>query len=463
MKNLLKTLGITVLVVILLTWVLPSSNFDGYNVTKGAILPTGLWDIFSGIGVSIAYFWQPGVFLLLVGGLYGVLKDTGALAGIVEKVKKIAKGNEKLFLVITMAIFMQTTAFTGIYFPLVVFVPLFIAIILAMGYSKFTALVCTAGSIVIGSISTIFNAQVNNVLYINGLSYFWYKIALLVLSLLITGFFIWKTAESKKSRKAENVTAEMKFLEEENKKKPAKLWPAFTGFGLLYAFFILGMTPWYQLFETRIFIDWHQTIMDIKIGNFYIFKNILGQTVVPFGQWSIVEGAVAIALIAIILALVYKVKWETALTNFINGVKKALPIAALVVLINVVVIFTLNSGFYITIINYLVGLTDKMNTLTMAINAFFGSALVIDNLYISDYLLSITSMLLNSEGTMPLLMIITQTMYGTAMLIAPTSLILIAGLAYLDVPYTKWLKYIWRLLLGLMLVIGIVLTVILLV
>jgi len=462
-KNLLKTLGITILVVILLTWILPSSTFDGYNVTKGIIVPTGIWDIFSAIGVTIAYFWQPGVFLLFVGGLYGVLRSTGALAGVVNKVKQMAKGNEKIFLLITLAIFMKTTAFTGVSFPLIVFVPLFIAIILAMGYSKLLALLCTVGSIIIGSLSTINNTYINEVLHINGLSYFWYKIALLVLSLVLTGFYVWKTAEMKKGRKSENVTEEMKFLDEESTKQGAKLWPAFTAFGLLYVVFILGLTSWTQIFGTEMFMKWHSTIMDIKIGNFHIFQNILGQTIVPFGQWNIVECITVIGLITLILVFIYKVKMKDMLTNFLNGVKKALPIAALVVLINVVVIFTLNSGFYATVINYLINLTDKMNAIIMAINVFFGSILTVDKLYVSNYLLNISSVLINDQSAMPLLMMITQTMYGVAMLIAPTSLVLIAGLAYLEVPYTSWLKYIWRLLLFILVLVIAILTIIIVV
>ena len=49
MKNerLLKILGFTMLAVIILTWLIPSSSFDGYNVTRGNIKPIGLWDLFN--------------------------------------------------------------------------------------------------------------------------------------------------------------------------------------------------------------------------------------------------------------------------------------------------------------------------------------------------------------------------------------------------------------------------------
>ena len=37
-----------------------------------------------------------------------------------------------------------------------------------------------------------------------------------------------------------------------------------------------------------------------------------------------------------------------------------------------------------------------------------------------------------------------QSVYGVAMLIFPTSVILVAGLSLFDVSYKEWMKYIWK-------------------
>ena len=39
------------------------------------------------------------------------------------------------------------------------------------------------------------------------------------------------------------------------------------------------------------------------------------------------------------------------------------------------------------------------------------------------------------------------------MLIAPTSVALIVGLYSLDIPYGKWFKYIWKVLLSLLIIV----------
>ena len=56
-----------------------------------------------------------------------------------------------------------------------------------------------------------------------------------------------------------------------------------------------------------------------------------------------------------------------------------------------------------------------------------------------------------------------QGIYNLVMIIAPTSVALIIGLYYLDIPYGKWFKAIWKLLLELLVVLLIVFTVLILI
>ena len=51
---------------------------------------------------------------------------------------------------------------------------------------------------------------------------------------------------------------------------------------------------------------------------------------------------------------------------------------------------------------------------------------------------------------------IEEGIYGIMALVGPTSLFLILGLSYLDIPYTTWLKYIWRFVLGLVILLALV-------
>ena len=62
-----------------------------------------------------------------------------------------------------------------------------------------------------------------------------------------------------------------------------------------------------------------------------------------------------------------------------------------------------------------------------------------------------------------LIAVIFQTMYGIVTLVAPTSIPLMVTLAYTNTSFKDWLKYIWKLLVALIVLAFIVFTVLLLI
>ena len=64
--------------------------------------------------------------------------------------------------------------------------------------------------------------------------------------------------------------------------------------------------------------------------------------------------------------------------------------------------------------------------------------------------------LITDESILASVAILLQGIYGIFFLVGPTSLILIIGLTYLDIPYTTWLKYIWRFILALVVLLALV-------
>ncbi|MDD3048764.1 MAG: hypothetical protein PHQ89_02080 [Bacilli bacterium] len=445
-KKLFRLVGITAAIVIIFTWIIKSSTYDGSAITLGNVAPAGMWDWINGVGISFGYFWQGGLFLLVLGGFYGVISKTGVLKQITTKIVEVFKGKEKMFLIMTTAIFMVIAALTGIYMPLLLLVPFFIAIILAMNYSKMIALVSTVGAIIIGNMCLTYNADLNNALSITTHPNVLYQIILLVVSLGLTSLFIIKTANVKIEKEEINKDLLLEKTVDAKAKKKA-LWPFITISSVVLVLTILGLTPWESIFGGTVFSDMHNAIVGVKIGSFAIFQNILGSSITALGSWTIIDVVILLVIASILIKLFYKIKWADAIDGFVAGLRKVAPTALLIVVVNIVLIFTLNSGFYTTIMNSVIGLTDKMNIFLMSIITFFGSVLSIDNMYVANYNVSIIAASVDTTTTMSLVALIQQTMYGIAMLIAPTSIILLAGLSYLDVSYTKWLKYIWRLFL----------------
>ena len=112
-----------------------------------------------------------------------------------------------------------------------------------------------------------------------------------------------------------------------------------------------------------------------------------------------------------------------------------------------------NNDFIENLITSTNAAMGSINVLMASIFNILGS-LVYPDLYYTAY--GVYTPLLSAitdESLYQVLALNFQTLNGLVMLIGPTSLILIAGLTYLDIPYTTWLKYIWRFILMLFILI----------
>ena len=98
------------------------------------------------------------------------------------------------------------------------------------------------------------------------------------------------------------------------------------------------------------------------------------------------------------------------------------------------------------------GLTDNFNVATSGIFSFVSSIFYVDIYYYSYFVLQYVGQFVTDASLYPLVSTMFVSLYGLAMLVAPTSVLLIASLSITDVSYGSWLKYIWKLFLSLFVV-----------
>ena len=55
-----------------------------------------------------------------------------------------------------------------------------------------------------------------------------------------------------------------------------------------------------------------------------------------------------------------------------------------------------------------------------------------------------------SSGFYNISIMTVQLVHGIVSMLTPTSIFLVAGLSYLEIPYKTWISYIWKLVLGLL-------------
>ena len=75
---------------------------------------------------------------------------------------------------------------------------------------------------------------------------------------------------------------------------------------------------------------------------------------------------------------------------------------------------------------------------------------MVDMSYAAQYNLSMIYSSIGSEEVAEIWGLIVQVTYSFVMLIVPSSVLLMVGLGYVEESYSKWVKYIWKLLIAIL-------------
>lgn len=554
--GLLKTLGILLLLIFVVTCFLPSR--------QNTVTSLGLADIpvnyFSIVLQNFSYVF---LLVLTIGGFYGVLNKIPSykklLDTIVTKVKPL--GHKFIFLVIIL--FAVIASLTGMNVQLLVFVPFVVSIIILLGYDKLVALSSTVVSILVGYMGGIFVNIINpntygistyeNLLGLeNKFANVFPKLLLLLTGIALLIYFVNKhitNVENKKVKYELNDNSELLINEVKGKYKNIKVWPLALILSLTFIIMVLGLIPWSSLFEVTFFEQFHSRIISLTIGNilvrlllaliifgviqlgiflvalirkkkyqlkvtipvfviiaiilileilsvgnvwniysvsfikdivakfggndfldFALISNLISSSLPSLGSWDTISGSIypggvnyiyvsmLVLFITVLIALINKSKVDETIEHYVEGMKKALPAGILITIAYTVLICSYNNGFLQTLIsNY-----GKFNFGVSSLLAFLGCLLNVDMYYITiGGFLPIIN-LATDETVYEAIAILLQGIYSIFSIVGPTSLILIFGLSYLDIPYTTWLKYIWRFVLGLMILLAVVVAIVVL-
>ena len=461
--NALKIVVITLLLFVLLTWILPCATYQT-EYTEIGRYQVGLFDLLSYQSTVFGYFGYVALFVLVVGGFYGVLYKTGAYRKLLDSLCKKFKGKEVICLIIIMALFAILTSFAGLQLALLMLFPFVISLVLMMGYNKSAAVAVTAGSVAVGLMGTTFAYNTTQILQqylsVELTDLIWAKIILLVLGIVLLSLFIFKFGKKESTKKCED---KEDFIPEEVKSKEKKrVWPLVVILDLILLVTILGFISWNGAFEITLFDDVTTAVTEFELFGFPIFGKLLG-AVQAFGYWTLVDLITLMLIAIVIIKFVYKIKWDEVFDGFAKGAKKALLPALLVVLIYTCLVLTTYNPYQLVIYKFILGLTKGFNIFTTGLVILISSIFNGDPLYAFYSVLPYFVSVVTDTNNYQLVALIFQAIYGIVTLVAPTSIPLMLTLAYTKVPYGSWLKYIWKLLVALLVVAFIIFTVILLI
>lgn len=457
-NNTLKVLLITILFTFLLTWILPITYFNSGLYTD-VRYPAGLFDIFNYPTLTFYYFGQMAIYVLAVGAFYGVFNKTGVLRKVSDKIVKLFKGKEIIFYSAVITLLSTIVAFCGFSYELFFVLPLLAAIILLMGHDKVCVAITLIGSIAVGFMGSLFAKQITGTyagtLMTNYTDLIWFRVAMLVLGIAILVFNVVrriKKVDVKKDEGRELLPETIEIKTKKGKKKAS--WPAIVVFDLVLLLMILGALDFSGAFKIEIFEKFHETVMSFAIKDYQIFSKILGSTLqqASFGNWSTVEFTTILLLASGLLAIIYRIKLSDMFNSFKEGASKFALSAFLMILAYTVLITTSNHPVMLTILKPLLELTDGFNSIYLSISMFVASIFNIDAYYTSASILPYVTSLIEDTSIYPLIGFIAQSMQGLALLIAPTSVVLLGATSYLKVSYTEWIKGIWKVFLELLVI-----------
>ncbi len=454
--SLLKTLTITFLIFVILSWFIDGGYlYNGTYYAAEGSTKLGLGSLFSLPIQSFGLYVEFGLIFLIIGGFYGVLNKIGVYTNITNKVINCFKKKPNLFLILTTLFFLAFESVMGSSMLAFTLVPFFATILYGLGYSKNKTMMATVGSIIIATFaSTLGLASITNYLLDLGKSdllgikimLFVITAVVMIVGLLLTEKKHIKTLDDYEEsiKKPLDVSTPIK----EKKGSTILFMIIIIFFGLLL---IIGTYNWEQCLGISMFANFSTNVLS-KISILNGFS--------PLGGWGTKELAAIILIVTIIISLVYRIKIKDMIEAFKDGAKPMLKVSFYVTLCSVFLAYYYTSetgyNFIDTIVNNIYNSSSEYLALKTAASTPIAGIMLNQPMFLVNSISTLIKSLTTNTATLGMAGLSLQMSLGVSMLFLPTSTMLIAGLAYFDIPYLKWLRYAYKYILIFFLIMGII-------
>ncbi|HBH13231.1 MAG: Arginine/ornithine antiporter ArcD [Clostridiales bacterium 38_11] len=426
-----------IIIMAILTYIIPAGEFDrvkdpntGRTVVDPASFhaveqnPTTPFGLFQSVPDGMSAASSIVFFIFIVGGSFQILTGTGAINAGISRIAVKLEGRDKLMIPIFTIVFSIFGGTIGMAEEAIVFVPIGIALARALGYDAIVGTAMVTLGAAAGFTSGFMNpftvgvAQgISELPMFSGIAF---RLVIWVVMLIAVNIFLIRYATKVKNNPELSVVSE---LEEEEKHEIIDLstLPELTSrhIGVLVVF-VLGLASIvYGVFQ----LDWYIT----EIATTFLAMGVISGFVGGLGPSKIAQ-------------------------EFVIGAK-SLVFGALVVGIARGILVVMTDGFIIDSI---------INGLAIAISGFHSSIAVL-GMYIVQVILNffIPSGSGQAATTMPIMaplsdviginrqVAVTAFQFGDGITnsIIPTSAALMGVLSVAKIPYEKWVKFLWPMML----------------
>ena len=433
-----------ILAMILLTWIVPAGqyNYTGsgepvagsyHRVEQSAqpitaLVTAPIQGLYEGIDIA--------AFILMVGGFLGVVAKTGAIdAGIIHIIRKL-KGRESLLIPILMCAFALGGTTFGMSEETIAFYPLVLPIMIAAGYDNITAVAVIMLGAGVGTLGSTVNPFATGIASgFAGISLGSGILLRLVILLVLLGLTIWfvmryaarvKADHSRSimaDRRSDYITHFSTLDQEEEKPLTGKQKLALIIFALTFLVMIYSVIPFDEM----------------------------GLPLPALGWWFPELSALFLAA-SIVLGLLCRLPELDTVTSFVSGAAELLGVAFIIGVSRGITV-VMNAGKITdTILNAGEGVLTGVSSLLFVLLTYVIylplSFLIPSSSGLATLSMPIMAPLADFSGVDRALVITAfQSASGLINLITPTSAVVMGALAIGRVPYDRWLKFVWKLIL----------------
>lgn len=461
--DLVKLSGIFLLVSVLLTWAISQGMFQYGEMTQNGISRVG-FDLLVQVSLyAIPFVYVSVTFLLILGGFYQVLSRCAGYQTLINSISKKLKGHEVLVTVIVSLIIALWTSVANEWLPILVIIPFIIAILNKLKVDKIAAFSVTFGAILVGTLGSTYSSQVAGALAdVFTASYVVVKYILLLISYVLLILFACLRMKKKKSKEDYDM---FEFESAKSTKNKPTVWSYAVALILLFLTVFLGFLPW-STWGIELFAKITDWVNNFQVFGIPLYSYLFGQAS-AFGseEFTVLTLQIILLFAIVLISLFGRISLNDTLTSIGEGAKKMLKLALILLIINAVMLVSLNFPVIPTIVDWLTNLAGGFetasffNTIMVTLSAFISSVFGVEMRYV---LTLAGNYLAQFSANTDILSIIFQTMYGLAQFFVPTSLALMLGLSYLDIRYNQWMKYIWKYLIAILILSVIIIAVMLL-
>jgi uncharacterized ion transporter superfamily protein YfcC len=409
----------------------PINGLYGIEHAKGNINYYNSGSLFGAIDFAL--------FILVIGGFLGVTMKTGAIQGGIARIVTRLKGRERWMIPILMAVFALGGTTFGMAEESLAFYALIITVMIAAGYDALTGaliLLIGCGVGVLGSTVNPFATGIASgfagISISEGLVL---RIVILVLGLVAGIWFVQRYAERVHKDPSKSLVYDMKEANEAHfaAADDGDDTGAMTGthkvvlalFALAFGVMIYGVIPW----------------EDLGIG-------------LPTLWWWFPEMTASFLLFAIIIGMVGRMGEGELTSTFVEGARDMVGVALIIAIARGITVVMNNGQITDTVLHWAESALGDTGEGAFAV-VMYGLFLPLSFLIPSSSGLATVAMpimapLADFAGASRSLVVTAyQSASGLLNLVTPTSAVVMGGLAIARVPYGKYLRWVWPLLLTL--------------